>query len=396
MKTAYIYACTVLITLGISGCGARAPSQTSLPTQDANTAIINPAKDAETRSITEPQHILQVFVPVDEESARFELPIEGASAYAAMNLALFTAADITSDAITILAAGQGFTILKESGGWWFIELGTIRGWIENRYCMINLPDIIPSIVYYNTNTFSSLFKSSYKDIPNVTGTTLYQSRDFNARLNRDEYIAAVLYGMAGKIAAAQQAALAEGNTLVIYEAFRPAEAHNIVHENLLHLYNTDPVVRTGISTAPWNIRWFLAESPYNHQRGTAIDVSLARIDGEELLSAGDFTYRYISECTEFTMQTPMHEMSIASVVFTTPAHARSETAWKDAEFSPHATAGTILLHQYATSGGLIPLASEWWHFNDLEYTALAVEADFTGEFHIDRTYSKIPVRGSIR
>jgi len=115
MKTAYIYACTVLITLGISGCGARAPSQTSLPTQDANTAIINPAKDAETRSITEPQHILQVFVPVDEESARFELPIEGASAYAAMNLALFTAADITSDAITLLAAGQGFTILNESG-----------------------------------------------------------------------------------------------------------------------------------------------------------------------------------------------------------------------------------------------------------------------------------------
>ena len=382
----------MLVMFSISGCRDRTLNQTSLPTPQTSTTIINPVKETETRAVAERQHVPKNYVSVDEESAQFELPLEGASAYAAMNLALFTDADITSDAITILAAGQGFTILQESGSWWFIELGTTTGWVENQYCMINLPDIIPSIVHYNTNTFSSLFKSSYKDIPNVTGTALYQSRDFNARLGRDEYIAAVLYGMAGKIAAAQRAALAEGNTLVIYEAFRPAEAHNLVHENLLHLYNTDPVVRAGISTLPWNIRWFLAESPYNHQRGTAIDVSLARIDREELRSTGDFTYRYISECTEFPMQTPMHEMSIASVVFSTPAHARSQTAWKDAEFSPHVTEGTILLHKYATSGGLIPLASEWWHFNDLEHTALAVEADFSGEFHIDRTYSKIPVR----
>ena len=38
--------------------------------------------------------------------------------------------------------------------------------------MINLPDIIPSIIYDDTNSYSSLFKSSGIDIPNVTGKKL--------------------------------------------------------------------------------------------------------------------------------------------------------------------------------------------------------------------------------
>ena len=292
--------------------------------------------------------------------------------------------------------GQAFTILEGQPEWWYIEVSdimgiTMTGWVLNLYCMINLPDVLPSIVYKNPNINSALFRSSGRDIPNITGMSVSQSRDFNARLGREEDIAAALYRMARKIGVAQQAALAEGNTLLIYEAFRPHDLQEKIYENLRFLYETDPVVRAGISTPPWNIRWFLARSPYNHQRGTAIDVSLGRIDSYEIRVSGDYAFVHVSAYTAFPMQTPMHELSIAAVVFRTPAHARSLTAWRYAEFADAATPGTILLHRYLTDAGLIPLASEWWHFNDLVHTDFAVEVNITGEFVTERSYSRPPM-----
>ncbi|MCL2373629.1 MAG: hypothetical protein FWC65_00100 [Treponema sp.] len=325
------------------------------------------------------------------ESGVFELPLAGATGWAAINLPMHIHASDHTDIIATLPPGQGFTIVRADHDWWYIEAGASTGWVMNRFCMINLPDILPSIVYNITNSTHSLFRSSGRYIPNITGRALYRSRDFNARLGREKYIAPVLFGMAPKIAAAQQAALADGNTLIIYEAFRPADAHNAVHDNLLHLYDTDPVIRAGISTPPWNIRWFLAVSPYNHQRGTAIDVSLGRIDYYQIRVTGDYAFIHISGFTPYTMQTPMHELSIAAVVFTSPVHARSTTAWREAVFSSRATPGTILLHRYMTDAGLVPLASEWWHFNDLVHTELAIEADITGEFSLDRTHSRPPI-----
>jgi len=328
------------------------------------------------------------------ESRVFELPVEGATGWAAIDLPLFSAPNENSAVIRTLPMGQAFTILEGRTEWWYIEVGASTGWVMNLFCMINLPDILPSIVYKNPNITSALFKSSGRVIPNITGMSLSRSRDFNARLGREEDIAATLYRMAIKIGAAQQAALAEGNTLIIYEAFRPHDLQEKIYENLRFLYETDPVVRAGISTPPWNIRWFLARSPYNHQRGTAIDVSLGRIDSYEIRVSGDYAFIHISGYTAFPMQTAMHELSIAAVVFRTPVHARSLTAWRGAEFADAATFGTRLLHRYLTDAGLIPLASEWWHFNDLVHTDLAVEVDITGKFVTERTYSRPPLRSN--
>ena len=325
------------------------------------------------------------------EDGLFELPVAGATGWAAIYLPLHEAeADGSTRVVGTLPPGQGFTILEAHNGWWYILVGGTTGWVMSRYCMINLPDILPSMVFNITNHASSLFRSSGRVIPKITGRSLYNSRDFNARFGREKYIAAVLYGMAGKIAAAQRAALADGNTLIMYEAFRPAQAHNLVYESFHDLVNTDPVVRAGVSTPPWNTRWFLAASPYNHQRGTAIDVSLARIDQFEVRSSGDFAYIHVTRHTPHRMQTPMHEMSIDAVVFSRPVHSRSLVAWKQAEFSERATPGTILMHRYLTDAGLIPLASEWWHFNDLVHTAYAIEWGITGEFFLDSTYSMPP------
>ena len=325
------------------------------------------------------------------EGGSFELPVTGATGYAANNIPVFRSANIFSSFAGTLDAGQGFTILEEEDDWWHIEINNIRGWVLHKYCFINLPDIIPSIVYNNTNTYASLFRSSGLDIPNITGRALYEGRDLNTRLGRDEYISPVLYAMAGKIFAAQQAALAEGNTLIIYEAFRPAEAHNELHEHFSLLVETNTLVRSGITADSFNIRWFLAEAPYNHQRGTAIDTSLGRIDTWEVKTTGHYVYIHITEYTEYPMQTPVHELSVAAAVFDSNVHARSTTSWRSAVISDKASPGTVLLQRYCTNAGLTPLASEWWHFNDLENTDVAIDIDITGEFHITRTYSKPPI-----
>jgi D-alanyl-D-alanine dipeptidase len=324
------------------------------------------------------------------EGGSFELPVAGASGYTAISIPVFETANVFTNFVAILDAGQGFTILREENDWWHIEVNNIKGWVLHKYCFINLPDVIPSIVYNITNTYSSLFRSSGIDIPNITGRALYDAWGVNARLGREEYIAPVLYAMAGKIFAAQQAALADGNTLIIYETFRPAEAHNELHKHFSNLVNTNPLVRSGITANNFNIRWFLAEAPYNHQRGTAIDASLGKIDSSETRAAGSYAYTYITSCTEYSMQTEIHELSVAAAVFDSSVHARSTTSWIGAAISDKATIGTILLQKYCTDAGLIPLASEWWHFNDLVNTAVAIDMDITGEFFIRRTYSRPP------
>jgi len=170
----------------------------------------------------------------------------------------------------------------------------------------------------------------------------------------------------------------------------PSAGHDFIPESLENLVNENPIVRAGITERPFNIRWFLAEAPYNHQRGTAIDVTLARIDSYVIKTTGNYAFIHITECTEFEMQTPMHELSVAAVVFRDAVHSRSRNSWRDTEFSDRATAGTRLMHRYLTDAGLTPLASEWWHFNDLEYTDFDCTEN-VGEYFIEQTFSVPPL-----
>lgn len=329
----------------------------------------------------------RIYIDYLKEGGIFELPVSGASGYAAISLSLHDAASKTSNVLDTLRAGQGFTILKEENEWWYIDVNKKTGWVTNTVCLINLPDIIPSIVYDNTNTYASLFRSSGIDIPNVTGMALYQAKDFNNRLGRVEYIIPVLYGTAKKINVAQQSALADGNTLIIYEGFRPHDAHQAVYDNFMNLVNTDSTVRAGIADRSFTLGWFLAPSPYNHQRGTAIDVSLGKINQQEIRTMGRYRYSQITKYTEYTMQSAMHELSPLSAIYNAGVNSRSETAWRDAVFLDIVTAETMLLHGYCTGAGFTPLASEWWHFNDLENTSLARDMKITGRYSIDTSYS---------
>ncbi|MCC3356882.1 M15 family metallopeptidase [Bacillus sp. REN16] len=295
-----------------------------------------------------------------------ELPVNGATGYASIDLNVKASSNTESDTVVTLTAGTAFTIVQEEGNWWFIKTATTEGWVDNTYCFINLPDVIPSIVYDNSNTYSSKFVSSGKTIPGITGQALYEGKTFNERLGKEEFIVPVLYAMSKKIFLAQQEALTNGNTLVIYEGYRPYSAQKAVVEALTGLANVDKNVMAGINTAPWSTNWFIATSVSNHQMGYAIDVTLAKVDSKEDVAIGEYLIVDITDYTEYTMPTPIHELSMASKTFTKPVSSSSPTAWKNAKLADSMNEYAITLQKYVTNAGLTPLASEWWHFNDLE------------------------------
>ncbi|MCL1993210.1 MAG: hypothetical protein FWG66_09715 [Spirochaetes bacterium] len=345
--------------------------------------------------------ILNRFMPALDyrnylmEGGRFELPAVGATGFTAIRLHLWSMPNHDASIVYTMEPGQPFVILDEYDEWWQIEIVNSDGWLMagwaiKRFTMINLPDVIPSIVFNNTNTLSSLFRTSGLEIPGITGEALYYGLDFNERFGRYEFIMPILYGTAQKLMIAQQLALADGRTLVLYEAFRPHDAHNKVYDSFRYLFDTNPDVRANIETGGYTFIRFLAPSPYNHQRGTAVDLTLGRIVRHEIRSTGDFMFLHISEYEEYQMQSPMHELSVASAIFVVPVVSHNLDAWRAGVFRDIVTEGTRLLVDYMDKAGFTPLSAEWWHFNDIPNTDDAIWMGSVGQFNIERSYSRPP------
>lgn len=307
----------------------------------------------------------------NDDTLLFELPLNGAMGFSSGNTKIYPDKTLSGTSSSFLNAGQAFVIIEEIDGtvWKIISKDGNEGYISNKNCFINLPDIIPSIVYKITNSSSSIFLSSGKELPEVTGEKLFDFYLYNERYGEEEYIAPVMYTMAKKIYTAQISALNEGNTLVIYETYRPYDAQMKVAKSLKSLSNSDKEVRAGLSKSPWSLNWFIATQLSTHQKGCAIDVSLAMVNKAEVKDCGSFKYLDIKDYTEYEMQTAMHELSVNAVALKRPVAGNSKDAWKNVENSPLMTEGSVILKRYCTETGMSPLASEWWHFNDLDAVA---------------------------
>ena len=340
-----------------------------------------------------------------EQGGRFELPLSGATGWAASAMPLRSEPRQGADVVLHLTAGQGFTILTEYGDWWNVRLGgfgvngeigefedcdSISGWVLHRGCFVNLPDVIPSIVFDITNAYASVKRSSGYEIPNITGYALYEARAFNHRLGRYEFIVPVLYSTSLRIFEAQQAALADGNTIIIYEAFRPRTTQQSVVNNLQRLMDSNASVRRAINTPPWSLGWFISTGISNHQRGVAVDVGLGKVISQETRTSGGYVYTHVTAFERHIMPAEMHELSPLAATFTRPVSSSSPDAWRTATPADSMTEGAILLQRYLTDAGFTPLASEWWHFNDLESVRIANDVGIRGEFFTSTVYSISP------
>ena len=373
-----------------SGTDSSEPSQTetdgTLDTSSAPDTAAEPAQPSETPDAA-----------IDPSDPTAAAPGDGTEEPAVPTL--------TDGSITLLPPGTPFTVLQETGGWWQIAVeadyyedaeqtvlahGELTGWVEHKYCFVNLPDVIPSIIYDATNSYSSHFVSCGKRIPDVTGRAFYPSKTYNARLDKMEFMMPVLYSMARNLCAAQRNALAEGNSLILYEGYRPHEVQTKVLSALSAMSRADPEVKEAVSGKPWNISWFISGGYSNHQRGYAVDVGLAKVTATKEYSTGGLRYVRVWDFERYEMPTPIHELSRAAATFTAPVVIHSTTAWKSAELAPSMNEPALGLQRYCTQAGLTPLASEWWHFNDLEARSQVLENQGVGDFLISSVRSAVP------
>lgn len=314
---------------------------------------------------------------------------------------------LTDGALALVASGTPFTVLQEEGDWWQVAVttdyftdeeqtqtqrGEITGWLEHKYCLVNLPDVIPSIIYDATNSYSSHFRSCGKVIPEVTGEAFYPSKTYNERLGKMEFMMPVLYSMAFKLCEAQQSALAEGNSLILYEGYRPHQVQTKVLNSLSAMTRTDPEVKEAVTGSPWRISWFISGGYSNHQRGYAVDMGLAKVSETKEYTTGGYRYVRVWNYERYEMPTPIHELSRAAATYTAPVTINSTTAWKSAEMTQDMASNepALGLQRYCTDAELTPLASEWWHFNDLSTRSQVLENQGIGDFLISSVRSTAP------
>ena len=315
---------------------------------------------------------------------QFELPIKGASGYASVKMSLLDQPN--GKKLETVYPGNCFVIEGETDEYFYVKYAgphcDIWGYLEKQKCFINLPDIIPSIVYWDSNSVSSLFRTSGEALPGITEEQLYNVKFYNSRFGEEQFVMPVLYNMACQIMVAQQAALDEGNSLKIYETFRPHDVQMNVSGTLSTLMSSNSKVYNGISS--WGKGWFIATSYSNHQRGKAMDCSLVKVLNIDKTKTGKYTYSVITDYEEYAMPTAMHELSTAAVTF---QYGCSKDAWQTVPLSKgmKASVGAMLLQKYCTDAGMTPLASEWWHFDGSK-----CPSDCKGEFRITRCRSEKP------
>lgn len=282
----------------------------------------------------------------------FENELKGSTGWGTVELNMRKSANNSSTVVATVPKGEAFLILSESGNYWQIKYNNKQGYVEHNYCMINLPDVMPSIIYNISNASSSIYKSSGVDLPDVTRKKLYSTgKVMNNKIGIEEYPCPILYSTAKKIAVAQKSALKDGYCLKIYDSYRPRSVSKLIAQKLNIIYSQNSTVKNNINYSTgksgtryyWGQSWFLAQGLSSHNTGAAIDVTLC----------------YNSTKKECTMPTAMHELSTKAIKYYSGSCLKVP-----ANYSKEMTAEAKKLDNYMTSAGMATLSSEWWHFQE--------------------------------
>ncbi len=296
---------------------------------------------------------LLILLNLSSNVLAFERDIHNATGFPAVEVNIRQRATSNSPKLGTLEPGTPFRILEEEGKYWKVVYDNDKvGYVYYDYCMINLPDVEPSIIYNITNAEGSIYKSSGVELPIINGMKLYSAgKVWNERLERYEYIVPVTYKTAKRISVAESYALQDGYTLKIYDAYRPSHVTKWISAALKFIYLRYPEVKYNIDYSigasgtvyTWGQKYFLAQNVSKHNTGSAIDVTLAdKVTGEEV-----------------EMPTEMHELSTKAIKYYKPGVPKIP-----ANYSKEMNYYAKKLDGYCTSAGLTTIPGEWWHFQD--------------------------------
>lgn len=137
-------------------------------------------------------------------------------------------------------AGQALCVLEETDGYFKISYKDCFGYLDSRFCMINLPEYMGDLCMYDiTNSISSLFRVHGYIIPEITNNVVKGYE--NVCLSNGDYIVPYLYPCTAKLYQAALSASADGYRLCIYDAFRPNEATRYLYDTVETIIN-EPVI----------------------------------------------------------------------------------------------------------------------------------------------------------
>ena len=259
-----------------------------------------------------------------------------------------------SQSIGTVPAAKAFCVMGLENGMFRILYGGDYGYIDSNYCLINLPELLGDLCIYKiANSTSSLYTAHEYEIPTVTGEVIVGYK--KVQLKDGSQLVPLLYPVAQRLGKAAMVAIDHGYQLTIYDAYRPQEATIALYNQAIDLAN-QPIPKetiTGVihddlpnvagltygqmmtDFGRYTMNYFLAAGKSQHNRGIAVDLTLTNI------ASGN----------ELKMQTPMHDLSWYSELKRNNSNSN-------------------MLADIMKSVGFSGLASEWWHFNDLEAQSL--------------------------
>ena len=245
--------------------------------------------------------------------------------------------------------GSMLCVLDVQGDLFYVRVGDTCGYIDSRYCLINLPEMIGDICLYDiTNSYSSLYMVHEYELPEVTDTVIKGYEKI--QLKNGTYLVPLLYPVAQKLEKAAFSAIEQGYKLKIYDSYRPNEATLDIYDRAGKVMDqpipeapfTDKVptdlpelgegeVLTYRALMTDNDRYalgnFLAKGGSRHNQGLALDLTLTK-NGKDM-----------------EMQTSIHDLSW---------YSESKLNNKNAK----------LLCSIMEGAGFGGLTSEWWHYQD--------------------------------
>ncbi len=269
----------------------------------------------------------------------FSATLYGATAWANQKLNIRKRANNSSAVIGTIPVGGKMKILSSedsSTKYIKVKYNGKEGYVYSDYIYINLPDVIPDVIYEISNANKAISKSAGKSIPGVTGKNLYGfNKKYNEKIGKTTYYAPLLYPVAKQFQKAYNKAVKEGYNLKVYDSYRPRSVTQYTNTKFRELYNSDSKVKKAVDYdkdgAYWGPGWFLAQSVSRHNRGVALDLTLTNKNGKELPA-----------------QTPMDTLDARSVRKYNNSNAKN-------------------LSSIMTSAGFETLDSEWWHFQEDSY-----------------------------
>lgn len=279
----------------------------------------------------------------------FSATLYGATAWANQELNIRKKATMDSNIIGTIPVGSKMTILTSentNSKYIKVKYNNLIGYVYSNFILINLPDVIPDMLYQITSASKSTASTANTAIPGITGKNLYGfTKKYNSKIDKETYYVPLLYPTAKKLQRAYNKARSEGYNLKVYDSYRPHDITISTNNYFRKLYNSNNKVKNAINYDKegnyWGPSWFLASSVSAHNKGIALDITITNSNNQELKA-----------------QTAYDTLDTSSIV-------------------KYNNTVSNKLRNIMLSQGFSPLESEWWHFQDNDYKTSKVNT-----FHI--------------